>query len=139
MSRTSAIFSLVAIGAFCLETVAASAPIGHRVSPSLPGGNSLVQNVHGCHANTRYNYVDEIGDEARHRHRGSNCRAVIVEYDGGGNNHCHADGRKHHHSRVGNTVHSHVGNSCRIDVWNQSGGSGGGQGCIKVGPVLFCP
>ncbi|MEM9279600.1 MAG: hypothetical protein AAGA76_13590 [Pseudomonadota bacterium] len=121
-----------------METVALSAPVNPGFAFKQPAENSLVQKVHGCHANIRYNYVDEIGEEARHRHRGNSCRVEIIESHSN-NNHCHADGRKHHHRNVGSKVHSHVGNSCRVDVWNQSGGSGSGQGCIKVGPVLFCP
>ncbi|MGI9350860.1 MAG: hypothetical protein ACR2O3_04795 [Rhizobiaceae bacterium] len=138
MSRNSALFSFFAIGAFCLESVAASAPVVPRLEVDRIAEQNLIVRVDGCHANTRYHYVDEIGDEARHKHKGNSCRPVIIETQSE-NYHCHSDGRKHRHSGFGNKVHSHYGNSCRVDVWNQSGGSGTGQGCVKVGPVLFCP
>ena len=136
MPRLSPVVGLVAISAFCLETVALSAPI--NPANHVPAGSSLVQLVDGCHANTRYHYVDEIGEEARHRHRGNNCRVQILERPRRPV-HCHDNGQRHSHRGYGRVTHSHYQDDCGVDVWRKREGGGSSKGCIKVGPVLFCP
>lgn len=141
MLKITRLLSLTATFSFCLQSVAASTPI--HISGDLigkvPARNSLVVPVDGCHANNRYHYVDEIGEEAEHRHRGNSCRVEIRRKRAP--EHCHKSGQRHRHRGYGRTTHSHFQKNCEVDVWKQRKNNSGRseRGCIKVGPVLFCP
>jgi len=143
MSRFSSTVSLAAMLAFCLNTVAASAPVMVDTSTlnNIVPKDELVQKVHRCHSNNRYNYVEEIDDEALHRHRGNSCRVQIIEERRRPRRieHCHSGGQRHRHRGFGRTTHSHFQRSCEVDEWRQHRGGGSTRGCIKVGPVTFCP
>ncbi len=135
MIKSTLIAVVTTAGLFAGAGTAVSSPAGLSLEQALNFDTPLVQKVHNCHADMRFNYVPEVGDDVLHRHSGS-CRPVIADSGGG---HCHSDGRRHRHRGYGTVTHNHYGRSCQVDVWRERRNPGNARGCVKVGPVTFCP
>lgn len=111
-------------------------------TPAVQGDDLVVKVQIDCHPDARRHYLPEYGRRVLHRHRQSSCRVVIIDREDDYEDRprdCHRDVRRHYLPEYGRRVyHKHVGERCRIRVYNQHQGGGGGQSCVKLGPITVC-
>jgi hypothetical protein len=119
--RLKSVLVLATIGAFSAIGVAVAAP-----APTLnPNTSNLLMPIHGCHPYYEWGWVREWGTKARHRH---SQRYDCVPRGGGGGGYYEDRGYR------------------RGGDWDRGGGpprgwrpGGYAPGCMKVGPVWYCP